>query len=139
MGQAFHIKTTAADDDGCFISGDDFCNGCPCKITKPLGIAQFAGFNDAVEMMRHFPEVGFTWLCGADVEAAIKLECVSVDDLAADAFGKGDGQCGFARGGGADDIERLRCHVSRRVCFRRAVRVKMTRKNPPASAKLTGG
>ena len=40
---------------------------------------------------------------GADVHTGIDLAAVGVDDFAVKALGEGDGQGGFAGGGGADD------------------------------------
>ena len=67
--------------------------GCALHLIEPLG------FSMEDKHMRRAGFVLWAWAGGDDAEFPIKLHAIGIDDGATEAFGDGEREGGFARGG----------------------------------------
>src|SRR5258707_9218272 len=111
------IEECAADEDRPTVARLDL----PTNLGGPFGpgngIDFFFGLRDVEEMVRDPLTHEGGRFRAPDVEAAVDLDGIVVDDLAANGLGEADGKLGFARSSRAGDDDRG--HLRRRVrCVR---------------------
>lgn len=70
-----------------------------------MGVAGFGGIEQVKQVVRDLGTLLRGGFGGDDVEPAIELEGVGIDDLAIDLGCERERECGLAGGGGADEIE----------------------------------
>ena len=99
--ERLQVEAAAADDDGEAAAGVDVGDGGAGAAGEFAGGVALGGVEDVEEVVGDALAVLFGGFGGAEVEAAVGLEGVGVDDLAAAGLGEGQGQAALAYGGGA--------------------------------------
>ena len=102
----FDVHAGAAAEDRLVAAGEDVVVDADEVVLEVVDVVFVAGIADVDEVAWDAAggEVVFGEVfAGADVHAAEDLTGVGADDFAADAVSEGDGEGGFAAGGGAED------------------------------------
>ncbi len=113
-------KRASADDRHAAATAD-VGDGRVGELGEPLGLERLVGVDAVDEVMRRRRALGRRGLTRADVEAAVDLDAVGSDDLAAKPVGEADGELGLAARGRADNDKEL-VRGRRRSMSRQAAR-----------------
>jgi len=105
VSEGLQVEAGASDNDGDLVAGVDAVKERKREIAEALGVARFIGVEDVEQVVGDESAFGGAGFGGQDVESAVELEGVGIDDFTADVAGQCEGGRAFAGGGGADDKE----------------------------------
>ena len=97
------VEPTAADQDRRPPAGGDLSEGDARAAGELAGRVALGGIENVDEVVRHPGALGERRLGGADVEPAVDLQRVGVDDLSAQSLGESERQRALSRCGRTDD------------------------------------
>jgi len=102
-GECAEVEAGSAGDDEEMVALGDFAEGGAGLAGVVAGGEGVVGGGDVDEVMGDEGALGERRLGGAEVHAAVDGYGVATDDFAVELLGEGEGKCGFAAAGGAED------------------------------------
>jgi len=103
FGKRSEVEAGSAGDDEEMVALGDFAEGGAGLAGVVAGGEGVVGGGDVDEVMGDEGALGERRLGGAEVHAAVDGYGVATDDFAVELLGEGEGKCGFAAAGGAED------------------------------------